>query len=129
MKRIFKHWKEIVIVLLSLFGGKVTWDYMAVEVQEVPEVVPFSINQPIKVIPTPMDSLNPSAPIKVYRVHFLTYRDVEISGQGLPTYQARDYYSKVDLFAARGRLNFENLNAADPTVLEVFEPVVFVGEQ
>lgn len=130
MKRILKHWKTIVTALILLLGGgKVTWDYMAVEKIEVPEVVPFSINQPIKVVPTPMDSLNPSAPIKVYRVHFLTYRDIEISGPGLPSYQMRDYYSKVDLVGARGRLNFENLNAADSTVLQLFDPVVFIGEQ
>lgn len=129
MKKIFKDWRVIVAFLLSIVGGG-TWYYTDTNEPE-PTLLQSALatDTNLTIIPTPMDSLNPSAPLKVYRVHYLTYRDIEISGQGLPTYQAKDYFNDVRLFAARGRLNWNNLGDIDSTVLKVFQPVVFLGEQ
>lgn len=131
MKKILKNWRIIVASLISIaiLGGGI-WYYTNTTKQEsTPLQMAFESSPDFTIIPTAMDSLNPEAPLKVYRVHYLTYRDFEVSGQGLPTYQAKDYYTDVRLFAARGRLNWNNLNGFDSTVLKVFQPVVFLGKQ
>lgn len=129
MKNIFKDWRVIVAFLLPIVGGG-TWYYTDTnEPEPTPLQSALTTDANLTIIPTPMDSINPEMPLKVYRVHYLTYRDFEISGQGLPTYQAKDYFNDVRLFAARGRLNWNNLNGFDSTVLKVFQPVVFLGEQ
>lgn len=131
MKNIFKNWRVIVASLISvvIIGGGI-WYYTNTTKQEsTPLQMAFESSSDFTIIPTPMDSINPEMPLKVYRVHYLTYRDFEVSGQGLPTYQARDYYNDVRLYAVRGRLNWNNLNEIDTMVLKVFQPVVFLGEQ
>lgn len=129
MKNIFKDWRVIVAFLLSAVGGG-TWIYTDTnEPEPTPLQSALATDTNLTIIPTPMDSINPEMPLKVYRVHYLTYRDFEVSGQGLPTYQARDYYNDVRLYAVRGRLNWNNLNEIDTMVLKVFQPVVFLGEQ
>lgn len=128
MKKLFANWKSLVVGLLTLLTGS-TWYYVESNTEGSPMAATVTAQAEIKVIPTPMDTINPEMPLKVYRVHYLTYRDFEVSGQGLPTYQARDYYNDVRLFAARGRLNWNKLNEIDTMVLKVFQPVVFLGEQ
>lgn len=130
MKKIFKDWRVIAAFVLSLFGGG-TWYYTESisepDIETETEELSFaSTLDDVKFIPTAMDSLNPSAPVRVYRIHYLTKRVQTIGGEGLPQYDVEDYYNEVGYFSSRGKVNWKELNKIDSTVLKVFDPVVFV---